>query len=183
MFLTGDRYQKIEDLFIDKTCYIKSKSGKSKTQALYIPLGINVLTFKSVKETATRYGQPMFVFEFYKNPDSRNDRLNKMRYKSIFCYHIVGGGDDNWRELWYKNFTTTMSYRQLSKFRNMTSKKMKAIIKQHEHLVKDDSGELQYNRNGKAYWIEPEIMSVHKTDEQVELTTQDYLSLFVYDKS
>jgi hypothetical protein len=182
MFLTEDRHEKLSDLFADKMCYVKSKSGKSKTQMLYIPVGVNALTFKSVEERKTRNGKPMFVFQFTKPPEERGNRQTKISYKPISCYHMVGSGDNNWKNLWYKGFTTTMSRSQLESFRSMTGKKVKAVVRQHERLVKDEDGDVQYGMNGIAYWIEPEIVSVHKVDERVELITEDYLNLLVYDK-
>lgn len=171
MFLTGDRYQRVFDLFSDKT-------GKGKH---YVPLGRNILLFKSVKERETKNGKPMFVFEFYKSPEERGDRQTKISYKPIRCYHMVGYGDSNWKELWYKGFTTTMSRSQLEWFKGMTGNKIKAVVRQHERLVRDE-GEVQHGMNGKAYWVEPEIVSVHRLDEDVKLATEDYLNLFVYDK-
>lgn len=169
MFLTGERYQLLEDIFSEKT-------GKGKH---YIPVGVNILTLKQIKESQTRYGQPMYVFSFYKKPVASNKRLTKINFKYINCYHIVGVGDEDWRNMWYKPLTSTMSKEQILWFKRYVHKEFKAVVRQKENVMKEDNQILDKS----VYYMDCEIVSVHKKDEDVQLSNDDYFNLFEYDKN
>jgi hypothetical protein len=164
MFLTGENIDLVNNIFCEK----KTK-GKN-----YIPVGVNILEFKSVDRRKTKNGKDMYVFKMYKPPQETSRRATKVSYKPIYCYHIVGGGG-NLKDNWYKSFTTVLSQQQLEGMRAKIGSKFKAIVSQTINYIKNSSGEFEYNFGGKAFWADCKIENVYGLDEEVEV---NYLKLF-----
>lgn len=163
-FLTGERREWLNLMFMDKP--VKGK--------YYIPIGVNELVVKSIKERETRNGKPMFVVQLYKPPQESRTRQNKMNFKPISCFHILGSGG-KLSELWFRPFTTTLSRKQLESLRQKEKSKFKAVVKQKVKYIRNNEGELEYNMGGEAKWVDCEVVSVHSLDEAPEV---DYFKLF-----
>lgn len=168
-FLSPHNQAILDEIFCEKQ--VKGKH--------YVPVGVNELFIKSVQESVTRYGQPMFIVQINKSPQDKSNRAAKVSYKPIKCYHVVGFGG-NLGELWFKPFTTTLGYKQLSSLKDKKGKWFKAVVKQKVRYIRNEDGEIKQNISREAVWIEPEIMSVHSTEEQVEVN--NYFELFEKEK-
>lgn len=139
-----------------------------------IPCGVHVLKCTKCEWRVGKMKRYLYV-ELWKRPEYHPYAKEAVSYGKIKLFHIPTLLDDP-KENWYDRFTTTLNEHFLEHLRERlsTRPKFKAVIGRREvERAEPTVGGYIY-----SYYWENYIRSVHRIDEEIVLTNEDYFDLY-----
>lgn len=141
-----------------------------------IPIGVHELTCVKAEWRFTSNGRRMLYAELWKKPSIPNYRIEeKISFGKIKLYHIQGNGNEPAKDRWFNTFTTDIDPIELEKlYRRLSVKPMfKAVV----GIVEESFVTGEYIKATKTGYRNF-IRSVHRLDDPVTLTNNDYFDLY-----
>jgi len=168
-FLSGERLHRVVDMF---------KLKKSGDKAI-IPIGLQPLKIKSVKETTARNGKPLGIVEFYKAPDNVWYKNAKQSYKPIRCYHMLQDISSEDPMHWYfRGFTSEISKDGFQKIKKLQGNIVYAVVMQTKKFLKQYGMVQVDNLGDPIVYYESSIIEVYDEDCDLDNIKINYWNLY-----